>query len=78
MKELVNHRLVAYKDDTFLDSPAARSVRILSEYLEPLDHFRDLLPRHVERRHEAHGVRLRRVKEQACLEGLCDDRRTHR
>jgi uncharacterized protein (TIGR00730 family) len=40
MKELVNHRLVAYKDDTFLDSPAARSVRILSEYLEPLDHFR--------------------------------------
>jgi len=39
MKELHN-RLVAYKNDTFLDSPAARSLRILSEYLEPLDHFR--------------------------------------
>jgi len=34
------HRLVAYKNEEFLDSPAARSVRILSEYLEPLDHFR--------------------------------------
>src|SRR5258708_29383512 len=34
------HRLVAYKNDEFLDSPAARSLRILSEYLEPLDHFR--------------------------------------
>jgi uncharacterized protein (TIGR00730 family) len=39
MKEQHN-RLVAYKNDTFLDSPAARSLRILSEYLEPLDHFR--------------------------------------
>jgi len=39
MKELHN-RLVAYKNDGFLDSPAARSLRILSEYLEPLDHFR--------------------------------------
>ena len=39
MKELHN-RLVAYKNDEFLDSPAARSLRILSEYLEPLDHFR--------------------------------------
>jgi uncharacterized protein (TIGR00730 family) len=39
MKE-PEHRLVAYKNDTFLDSPGARSVRILSEYLEPLDHFR--------------------------------------
>jgi uncharacterized protein (TIGR00730 family) len=39
MKELHN-RLVAYKNDAFLDSPAARSLRILSEYLEPLDHFR--------------------------------------
>ena len=34
------NRLVAYKNEKFLDSPAARSVRILSEYLEPLDHFR--------------------------------------
>jgi uncharacterized protein (TIGR00730 family) len=39
MKE-VHNRLVAYKNDAFLDSPAARSLRILSEYLEPLDHFR--------------------------------------
>jgi uncharacterized protein (TIGR00730 family) len=39
MKEHHN-RLVAYKNDAFLDSPAARSLRILSEYLEPLDHFR--------------------------------------
>jgi uncharacterized protein (TIGR00730 family) len=41
MKELSSrqHRLVAYKNEAFLDSPAARSVRILSEYLEPLDHF---------------------------------------
>jgi uncharacterized protein (TIGR00730 family) len=39
MKEPHN-RLVAYKNDSFLDSPAARSLRILSEYLEPLDHFR--------------------------------------
>jgi len=35
-----NNRRVAYKNDEFLDSPAARSVRILSEYLEPFDHFR--------------------------------------
>jgi uncharacterized protein (TIGR00730 family) len=39
MKEQHN-RVVAYKNDAFLDSPAARSLRILSEYLEPLDHFR--------------------------------------
>ena len=39
MKE-THHRLVAYKNDEFLDSPPARSIRILSEYLEPLDHFR--------------------------------------
>jgi uncharacterized protein (TIGR00730 family) len=41
MKEVSSHqnRLVAYKNDEFLDSPAARSLRILSEYLEPLDHF---------------------------------------
>ena len=34
-------RPVAYRNEEFLDSPAARSVRILSEYLEPLSHFRD-------------------------------------
>jgi uncharacterized protein (TIGR00730 family) len=32
-------RPVAYKNEEFLDSPAGRSLRILSEYLEPLDHF---------------------------------------
>jgi len=31
---------VAYKNDEFLDSPDARPLRILSEYLEPLSHFR--------------------------------------
>lgn len=35
-----NRRPVAYMDERFLKSSAARSVRILSEYLEPLDHFR--------------------------------------
>ena len=36
-----NHReVVAYKNAQFLDSSAARSIRILSEYLEPLDRFR--------------------------------------
>jgi uncharacterized protein (TIGR00730 family) len=40
MKEQNGSRLVAYKNESFLDSAAARSVRILSEYLEPLDHFR--------------------------------------
>jgi uncharacterized protein (TIGR00730 family) len=42
MKELSTrqNRVVAYKNEEFLDSPAARSLRILSEYLEPLDHFR--------------------------------------
>jgi len=39
MKEL-HSRVVAYKNEAFIDSPAARSLRILSEYLEPLDHFR--------------------------------------
>lgn len=33
-------RPVAYKNEEFLDSAVARPVRILSEYLEPLDHFR--------------------------------------
>jgi uncharacterized protein (TIGR00730 family) len=30
----------AYKNEEFLDSPDARGIRILSEYLEPLSHFR--------------------------------------
>jgi uncharacterized protein (TIGR00730 family) len=34
-------RPVAYKNDKFLDSPDARPLRIVSEYLEPLAHFRD-------------------------------------
>jgi uncharacterized protein (TIGR00730 family) len=34
-------RPVAYKDEDFLDSTDARSLRILSEYLHPLSHFRD-------------------------------------
>jgi uncharacterized protein (TIGR00730 family) len=40
MKELPSTPKVAYKNEEFLDSPAARSLRIISEYLEPLDHFR--------------------------------------
>ena len=38
-----NHgrRPVAYLNETFLESPDARGLRILSEYLEPLSHFRD-------------------------------------
>ena len=31
---------VAYKHEQFLDSPDARALRILSEYLEPFAHFR--------------------------------------
>jgi hypothetical protein len=38
--ENLSRRPVAYKNNQFLDSSAARSVRILAEYLEPLDHFR--------------------------------------
>jgi uncharacterized protein (TIGR00730 family) len=34
-------RPVAYKNESFLDSPDARELRILSEYLQPLAHFRD-------------------------------------
>jgi uncharacterized protein (TIGR00730 family) len=33
-------RQVAYLNDEFLNSPDARAVRILAEYLEPLAHFR--------------------------------------
>src|SRR6202047_4254611 len=35
------HRPVAYLNESFLESPDARALRILSEYLEPLSHFRD-------------------------------------
>jgi uncharacterized protein (TIGR00730 family) len=38
--QMINRRQPAYKDEAFLESNAARSVRILSEYLSPLDHFR--------------------------------------
>jgi len=34
------HHPLAYKDEAFLDSEAARPLRILAEYLEPLDAFR--------------------------------------
>src|SRR5215510_14403908 len=33
-------RPVAYLNDTFLNSPDARALRILAEFLEPLSHFR--------------------------------------
>ncbi len=38
---IVYRRPVAYRNEAFLDSPDARALRILSEYLEPLSHFRD-------------------------------------
>jgi uncharacterized protein (TIGR00730 family) len=34
------HRPVAYQNDRFLNSPDARALRMLAEYLEPLAHFR--------------------------------------
>ena len=34
-------RPVAYKNLEFLESPDGRSIRILSEYLHPLSHFRE-------------------------------------
>ncbi len=38
---IIDHkRPVAYKNEKFLDSADARALRILSEYLEPLSHFR--------------------------------------
>jgi uncharacterized protein (TIGR00730 family) len=43
MKEPEAHdsrRPVAYRNEEFLDSPDARAVRILAEYLEPYSHFR--------------------------------------
>ena len=33
-------RPVAYMNENFLNSPDARAIRILSEFLEPLAHFR--------------------------------------
>lgn len=36
-----SRRPVAYKNEAFLDSQDARGLRILSEYLHPLSHFRD-------------------------------------
>jgi len=35
-----NHTKLAYRNEVFLDSDAARPIRILAEYLEPLEHFR--------------------------------------
>jgi uncharacterized protein (TIGR00730 family) len=35
------HRPVAYKDEAFIESPEARPLRILSEYLWPLAHLED-------------------------------------
>src|SRR6516162_10183497 len=35
-----NRRQVAYLDQNFLNSPDARALRMLAEYLEPLAHFR--------------------------------------
>jgi uncharacterized protein (TIGR00730 family) len=35
-----NRRPVAYLNDEFLNSPEARAMRILAEYLEPFSHFR--------------------------------------
>ena len=35
------HRPVAYKDEAFIESPEARPLRILSEYMWPLAHFEE-------------------------------------
>ncbi|MCL6544795.1 MAG: TIGR00730 family Rossman fold protein [Bryobacteraceae bacterium] len=40
MPPVPNRRPVAYKNEVFLESADARPLRILSEYLEPLAHFR--------------------------------------
>jgi len=37
---LVDHPLLAYRNEKFLDSSDARTLRIVSEYLYPLQHFR--------------------------------------
>src|SRR5579883_2113450 len=39
-KACSEHPLLAYKNESFLDTPDARTLRILSEYLYPLSHFR--------------------------------------
>ena len=38
--DLSSHPLPAYRNEEFLDTPDARPLRILSEYLYPLSHFR--------------------------------------
>ena len=40
MKETAKQPQLAYMNEEFLKTPEARSVRLLSEYLEPLSHFR--------------------------------------
>jgi uncharacterized protein (TIGR00730 family) len=40
-KTKITRRPVAYLNESFLESSDARPLRILSEYLEPLSHFRD-------------------------------------
>ncbi len=40
MHESLDKSALAYRNQKFLDSPDARSLRILSEYLYPLSHFR--------------------------------------
>ena len=39
-KRKTGRRSVAYLNESFLESPDARPLRIVSEYLEPLSHFR--------------------------------------
>jgi predicted Rossmann-fold nucleotide-binding protein len=40
MHESLDKSALAYRNQKFLDTPEARSLRILSEYLYPLSHFR--------------------------------------
>ena len=40
MHESLDKSALAYRNQQFLDTPEARSLRILSEYLYPLSHFR--------------------------------------
>jgi uncharacterized protein (TIGR00730 family) len=40
MHESLDRSALAYRNQQFLDAPEARSLRILSEYLYPLSHFR--------------------------------------
>ena len=41
MTERKDLEALAYRNKQFLDTPEARSLRILSEYLYPLKHFKD-------------------------------------